>query len=62
MNRIHSMPFSAYFTARVRDGWPDRRELIAIDGRTSRRCANRAAGNPPLHLVSAFVTTGRLVL
>ena len=37
-------------------------DLIAIDGKTSRRSHDRAAGRPPLHLVSAFATTARLVL
>lgn len=31
-------------------------------GKTSRRSHDRAAGQPPLHLVSAFATTARLVL
>ena len=35
---------------------------VAIDGKTSRRSHDRAAGRPPLHLVSAFATTARLVL
>jgi predicted transposase YbfD/YdcC len=35
---------------------------VAIDGKTSRRSHDRGAGQPPLHLVSAFATTSRLVL
>jgi predicted transposase YbfD/YdcC len=62
MNRIDPALFSACFTAWVRESWPDRPELVAIDGKTSRRSHNRAAGTAPLHLVSAFATTGRLVL
>jgi len=62
MNRIDPELFSACFTAWVREVWPDRPELIAIDGKTSRRSHNRRAGTAPLHLVSAFATTGRLVL
>ncbi len=62
MNRIDPALFSACFTAWVREVWPDRPELIAIDGKTSRRSHNRPAGKAPLHLVSAFATTGRLVL
>jgi predicted transposase YbfD/YdcC len=62
MNRIDPELFSACFTAWVREVWPDRPELIAIDGKTSRRSHNRSAGKAPLHLVSAFATTGRLVL
>jgi predicted transposase YbfD/YdcC len=62
MNRIDPLLFQDCFTAWVRESWPDRPELIAIDGKTSRRSHNRAAGTAPLHLVSAFATTGRLVL
>lgn len=62
MNRLDPALFSACFTAWVREVWPDRPELIAIDGKTSRRSHDRSAGKAPLHLVSAFATTGRLVL
>jgi predicted transposase YbfD/YdcC len=62
MNRIDPVLFSAVFTAWVRDTWPDRPEFVAIDGKTSRRSHDRAAGKAPLHLVSAFATTSRLVL
>jgi predicted transposase YbfD/YdcC len=62
MNRIDPGLFSAAFTSWVRQTWPDRPELVAIDGKTSRRSHDRAAGTAPLHLVSAFATTSRLVL
>ena len=62
MNRINPALFSACFTAWVRECWPDRADLIAIDGKTSRGSHDKAAGTRPLHLVSAFATTSRLVL
>lgn len=62
MNRINPALFSACFTDWVRACWPDRPELVAIDGKTSRRSHDRGAGEPPLHLVSAFATTSRLVI
>ena len=62
MNRVNPALFSACFTAWVRECWPDRPDLIAIDGKTSRRSHDRASGTAPLHLVSAFATTSRLVL
>jgi predicted transposase YbfD/YdcC len=62
MNRIDPGLFSACFTGWVREVWPDRPDLVAIDGKTSRRSHDRGAGKAPLHLVSAFATTGRLVL
>jgi len=62
MNRIDPGLFSACFTAWVRETWPDRPDFVAIDGKTSRRSHDRSGGKPPLHLVSAFATTARLVL
>jgi len=62
MNRIDPGLFSECFTAWVRETWPDRPDFVAIDGKTSRRSHDRSAGKTPLHLVSAFATTARLVL
>lgn len=62
MNRINPALFSAAFIAWVRATWPDRPDFVAIDGKTSRRSHDRTAGEAPLHLVSAFATTSRLVL
>ena len=62
MNRINPALFSAAFTAWVRATWPDRPDFVAIDGKTSRRSHDRATGTAPIHLVSAFATTARLVL
>lgn len=62
MNRINPALFAAAFTAWVRETWPQRPELVAIDGKTSRRSHDRATGKEPLHLVSAYATLSRLVL
>ena len=62
MNRIDPALFSAAFTAWVRETWPERPDFVAIDGKTSRRSHDRAENKAPLHLVSAFATTSRLVL
>ena len=62
MNRISPELFSACFTSWVRACWPDRPELVAIDGKTSRRSHDRSVDKAPLHLVSAFATTAGLVL
>lgn len=62
MNRINPALFQGAFTAWVRQSWPDRPDMVAIDGKTSRRSHDRAAGETPIHLVSAFATTSRLVL
>jgi predicted transposase YbfD/YdcC len=62
MNRIDPGLFSAAFTGWVRQTWPDRPDLVAIDGKTSRRSHDRSTNRAPLHLVSAFATTSRLVI
>jgi len=62
MNRIDPGLFAAAFTSWVQESWPDRVDLVAIDGKTSRRSHDRNSDKPPLHLVSAFATTSRLVL
>lgn len=62
MNRINPALFAAAFADWVRHSWPDRADQVAIDGKTSRRSHDRSAGAAPLHLVSAFATTARLVL
>src|SRR3954470_7925453 len=62
MNRLDPALFSACFMAWAREVRPDVPDLIAIDGKTSRRSHNRGAGRQALHLVSAFATNERLVL
>lgn len=62
MNRIDPALFSAAFTAWVRAVFPGRADFVAIDGKTSRRSHDRRDGTGPIHLVSAFATTSRLVL
>ena len=77
MNRINPALFAAAFADWVRESWPDKAGLVAIDGigdgtvapvaprkpaGGSRRSHDRSAGTAPLHLVSAFATTARLVL
>jgi len=60
MNALPSDLFTACFTAWVeglRDGDP---EIVAIDGKTSRRA--RTGDAHPLHLVSAWASRQRLVL
>jgi len=62
MNRVSPALFSACFSGWVRACWPDRPELVALDGKTLRRSHDRSLDQPALHLVSAFATTGSLVL
>src|SRR6201997_5317502 len=62
MNRIDPELFAACFSSWVAECWPDKPDLVAIDGKTSRRSHDRKRGQKALHLVSAFATTSRLVL
>lgn len=62
INALDGELFKTCFTNWVdalRDGEPD---IIAIDGKTSRRSHARGQGREPLHLVSAWATRQRLVL
>ena len=62
MNRIDPDLFKACFSSWVAECWPDKPDLVAIDGKTSRRSHDRKKGQKALHLVSAFATNSRLVL
>jgi predicted transposase YbfD/YdcC len=62
MNRIDPGLFMDCFTSWVAACWPDKLDLVAIDGKTSRRTHNRRTGDKALHLVAAFATNSRLVL
>ena len=62
---INALPAEAFsdcfvsWVACLRDADPD---IIAIDGKTSRRAHNKSKGQNPLHLVSAWASRQRLVL
>lgn len=62
LNRVDPGLFSACFCSWVAQCWPQHADLVAIDGKTSRRSHDRKSDRPPLHLVSAFATNARLVL
>ena len=44
MNRINPALFAAAFEGWVRESWPEKAGLVAIDGKTSRRSHDRGAG------------------
>lgn len=54
--------FKTCFLAWVEDLRADTPDMIAIDGKTSRRSHARSKGRLPLHTVSAWATRQRLVL
>lgn len=62
INALPAESFSECFVAWVNGLRDGDREIIAVDGKTSRRAHNRAKGQNPLHLVSAWATRQRLVL
>jgi predicted transposase YbfD/YdcC len=62
LNRVDPDLFSACFCSWVEECWPEHADLVAIDGKTSRRSHDRKAGRLPLHLVSAFATNSHLIL
>jgi predicted transposase YbfD/YdcC len=62
LNRIDPALFEACFTAWALSLRPDAADLIALDGKTLRRSGDTAADAKPLHLVSAWAATHRLVL
>jgi len=62
LNRIDPALFEACFMAWATALRSDAADLIALDGKTLRRSGDSAAGTKPLHLVSAWASTQRLVL
>lgn len=62
LNRIDPELFSDCFMNWARELRPVAPDLVAIDGKTSRRSHDRSAGKAALHLLSAFATRQKLVL
>ena len=62
LNRIDPALFEACFTAWARTLRPDAPDLIALDGKTVRRSGDESRSLRPVHLVSAWASTQRLVL
>lgn len=62
LNRIDPALFEACFTAWAISLRSDAADLIALDGKALRRSGDSATGSKPLHLVSAWASSQRLVL
>jgi len=62
VNRVDPILFGRCFQSWIAELWPDRHDLIAIDGKTSRRTHDRRKGLKSLHTLSAYATSARLVL
>lgn len=62
INRVDPSLFGQCFESWIKALWPDRHDLIAIDGKTSRRTHDKSKGLKALHTLSAYATNARLVL
>ena len=62
INALDPALFKTCFVAWVEDLRDAEPDIVAIDGKTSRRTYNRRKGREPLHLVSAWAARQRLVL
>jgi len=62
INALDGELFAACFSAWVESLCEAEPDIVAIDGKTSRRTHDRAGGRNPLHLVSAWASRQRLVL
>ncbi len=62
VNALDAQLFQACFSRWVEGLRDDRPDIVAIDGKTSRRTHDRGKGRAPLHMVSAWATRQRLVL
>lgn len=62
VNGLDPQLFQACFTRWVEGLRDDMPEVVAIDGKTSRRTHDRGKGRAPLHMVSAWAARQRLVL
>jgi len=62
VNRVDPVMFGRCFEDWIKALWPGRHDLIAIDGKTSRRTHDKAKGLKALHTLSAYATNARLTL
>jgi len=62
VNRIDPVLFGRCFDGWIAALWPDRHDLIAIDGKTARRTHDRRKGLKALHTLSAYASNARLTL
>ena len=62
INALPANDFSDCFISWVESLRESEADIVAIDGKTSRRAHNKSQGQNPLHLVSAWASGQRLVL
>jgi predicted transposase YbfD/YdcC len=61
-NRVDPALFARCFESWIAALWPERHDLIAIDGKTARRTHDKRKGLKALHTLSAYATNARLTL
>ena len=62
VNRVDPVMFARCFEDWIKALWPGRHDLIAIDGKTSRRTHDKRKGLKALHTLSAYATNAQLTL
>ena len=62
VNRVDPTLFGRCFEDWIKALWPGRHDLIAIDGKTSRRTHDKGQGLKALHTFSAYATNAQLTL
>jgi predicted transposase YbfD/YdcC len=62
VNRVDPLMFGRCFESWIRSLWPGRHDLIAIDGKTSRRTHDKRKSLKALHTLSAYATNAGLTL
>jgi hypothetical protein len=62
VNRVDPILFGRCFESWIKALWPERHDLIAIDGKTSRRTHDNRKGLKALHALCAHATNARLLL
>ena len=62
VNRVDPLTFGHCFDGWIQALWPGRHDLIAIDGKTSRRTHDKRKSLKALHTLSAYATNAHLTL
>jgi DDE_Tnp_1-associated len=62
VNRVDPVLFGRCFESWIKELWPDRHDLIAIDGKTSRRTHDKRKGLKALHTLSAYASNADYLL
>ncbi len=62
VNRVDPFTFGRCFEGWIQSLWPGRHDLVAIDGKTSRRTHDKSKSLKALHTLGAYATNARLTL